>query len=1151
MTRRTHRSSASDNDSLKENHIVNSTGSNAVKIKTEKARQQVSANVKGKQRAVEEEEEEEQRDGHEEEADGERDEEEDNQGEGSPKGRKRQKVNAEGEARPSQSHKEEVVVKTQPRDTDGFIPGQIVRIQLQNFLTYDFANFNCGPYLNMIIGPNGTGKSSIACAIALGLNWPPSILGRAESIQSFVKNDKETGYVEIEMKAPRGRPNLVIRRNIHSGSKTNSFTLNGKPATGKEVAARMAELNVQISNLCTFLPQDKVSSFAMMSPQQLLKETQRAAGDRNLTAWHETLIRSGNEHRTMLQTIKEEEEQLHQMQERNAAIEKEVERYNERKRIEERSLKKELQQAERAREKKKESIKRRFDQMNSKWSQNSKLEADIESLNSQMEELEIAEQRRKQKIKKLEEEIAAIEVELKRVVQTENLEHLMEETRQNIRDRQEVSERLREFGARIDEAVRDRTSAERQVEELENKLRQLDTVDGRKMSNLARWDRDVADVVLWLRQNQHRFQKGILEPAFLSLTVRDQRYADAVESCIGSGQMKTFVAQCREDYDLFNDLVNDKNSVIGRPCRVPTWFRDREVLDRITIPPPMSGEEMSQLHFDGYAIDFVECPEGLKTYLMAELQMHRTAIALSQNIDVETAMNLVSRPIGSFPGGANFITGPYPYSVDTERKRQLEAEIREHKQKVAVCAEEVDKLMAEAKPHEDELKDLQNKKTDLERRKEAVQKEKQRINTFQSRKERFVTQLKAEKKVPPPEKERQNIRKKMAKIAKDRMVLADEHVKLVRAVIDEQVESTRLGLEYLQIAANKIAFEELCEKKAEKFTKALEEWGKVDAEYRHVKDQSKEALYHVHSVMDEAPPELAEVGRRIQAARKEYAKALKEAEENGTEHPSKENVDLRSCQELEIALEDQKAQLELVTKTNPGVVEQYEKRKREIEQLEAIVDRKKKEAESVEKSINTAKVEPRPQLYISVSLTVHTSRNGNQPCKNLLTVSAEKFSAAFDRIGCAGEIRIAENEDYDKWAIDILVKFRDDEKLQLLTGQRQSGGERSLTTILYLMSLTEEARTPFSLVDEINQGMDQRAERVVHDNMVDVTCKDTAGQYFLITPKLLPDLKYHERMKVLCVANGEWLPEETGLGNLNRLIDGFLSVKRGNGTSSH
>ncbi len=43
-------------------------------------------------------------------------------------------------------------------------------------------------------------------------------------------------------------------------------------------------------------------------------------------------------------------------------------------------------------------------------------------------------------------------------------------------------------------------------------------------------------------------------------------------------------------------------------------------------------------------------------------------------------------------------------------------------------------------------------------------------------------------------------------------------------------------------------------------------------------------------------------------------------------------------------------------------------------------------------------------------------------------------------IGCAGEIRIREDEDYDKWAIDIMVKFRDHEKLQLLTGERQSGG---------------------------------------------------------------------------------------------------------------
>lgn len=49
----------------------------------------------------------------------------------------------------------------------------------------------------------------------------------------------------------------------------------------------------------SFLPQDKVSEFAAMSPQQLLRETQRAAGDERLTAWHDTLINTGRDLRAV------------------------------------------------------------------------------------------------------------------------------------------------------------------------------------------------------------------------------------------------------------------------------------------------------------------------------------------------------------------------------------------------------------------------------------------------------------------------------------------------------------------------------------------------------------------------------------------------------------------------------------------------------------------------------------------------------------------------------------------------------------------------------------------------------------------------------------------------------------------------------------
>ena len=101
------------------------------------------------------------------------------------------------------------------------------------------------------------------------------------------------------------------------------------------------------------------------------------------------------------------------------------------------------------------------------------------------------------------------------------------------------------------------------------------------------------------------------------------------------------------------------------------------------------------------------------------------------------------------------------------------------------------------------------------------------------------------------------------------------------------------------------------------------------------------------------------------------------------------------------------------------------------------------------------------------------------------------------------------------------------------------------------MSLTEHARAPFALVDEINQGMDQRAERCVHNELVATTCEaDDAGQYFLITPKLLPDLMYHKRMKVLCVNNGEWLPEQRELGDLKSMLRAFVNKRGGAGPSA-
>ena len=58
-----------------------------------------------------------------------------------------------------------------------------------------------------------------------------------------------------------------------------------------------------------------------------------------------------------------------------------------------------------------------------------------------------------------------------------------------------------------------------------------------------------------------------------------------------------------------------------------------------------------------------------------------------------------------------------------------------------------------------------------------------------------------------------------------------------------------------------------------------------------------------------------------------------------------------------------------------------------------------------------------------------------------------------------------------------MVKFRDSESLQPLSGSVQSGGEKSVTTALYIMALQEMTEVPFRCVDEINQGMDEHNEK--------------------------------------------------------------------------
>ena len=93
--------------------------------------------------------------------------------------------------------------------------------------------------------------------------------------------------------------------------------------------------------------------------------------------------------------------------------------------------------------------------------------------------------------------------------------------------------------------------------------------------------------------------------------------------------------------------------------------------------------------------------------------------------------------------------------------------------------------------------------------------------------------------------------------------------------------------------------------------------------------------------------------------------------------------------------------------------------------------------------------------------------------------------------------------------------------MQQLSFNAQSGGEKSVATALYIIALQEMTQVPFRCVDEINQGMDERNERKVFDLLIQTSVKaETPSQYFLLTPKLLSDLKFVRGVEIHHVHNG-------------------------------
>jgi chromosome segregation protein len=119
--------------------------------------------------------------------------------------------------------------------------------------------------------------------------------------------------------------------------------------------------------------------------------------------------------------------------------------------------------------------------------------------------------------------------------------------------------------------------------------------------------------------------------------------------------------------------------------------------------------------------------------------------------------------------------------------------------------------------------------------------------------------------------------------------------------------------------------------------------------------------------------------------------------------------------------------------------------------------------------------------------------------EKVLDTVSETYRELLAKIEATGRVRLINAEDIEEAGLELLVGFRGSEP-QVLDAYTQSGGERSVATMLFLLALQQYLRSPFRAVDEFDVHMDPRNREVISEMLLNLMAGTRDIQYVTITP---------------------------------------------------
>uniref|UniRef100_A0A8C2ZQJ7 Structural maintenance of chromosomes protein 5 n=1 Tax=Cyclopterus lumpus TaxID=8103 RepID=A0A8C2ZQJ7_CYCLU len=651
--------------------------------------------------------------------------------------------------------------QTDQLGVDGrFVEGSILRITMKNFLTYDYSVLYPGPNLNMIVGANGTGKSSIVCAICLGLAGKTAILGRGDKVIGlYVKRGCSKGFIEIELFKTGG--NLVINREIHVENNQSLWMLNGRHCNQKSVEEEVKALHIQVNNLCQFLPQEKVGEFAKMSKIELLEATEKSVGPPEMYEYHCELKNFRNKERELENVVKEKASFLEKAKQRNERNKHDVNRYYEKKRhldviellekkkpwVEYETTRKEFEGAKKERDNAKK-------QLSALKQAQAPMLGKIQLIDNQLKPTEaqikakIEDIKQTQRLKQMEEEDHQ-----KRISNTRRTIDDLKAELAKVGDQPDVTPRINAVNVELRNIREERAKIEGEKADLRREKDNLhaestrDYVDMNNMMNakeqkLQRRHRDTHTALHWLRQNRQLFGGNVHEPMMLVINVRDHRFAKFVENHISFHDLRAFVFQRKDDMEKFMIEVRDKMNLKVNSISAPEESCSRR-------QPSRNIESLRRFGFFTYLREMFDAPDEVMSYLCHQYKVHDVPVGNDQTkamiktvieepylrvlYTTEERYTLKRSHYSNKISTSNSAVHPSQYltiTVDAEEKRLLEQQM---KVKLREIDERIKTLQAEAATLDRRDNELLAEKKHLSEVKGKKRQLEQKISTKQDR----------------------------------------------------------------------------------------------------------------------------------------------------------------------------------------------------------------------------------------------------------------------------------------------------------------------------------------------------------------------------------------------------------------------------------